>query len=919
MFNWINKLLPGTGKPAASDPLHAVDAPLSAVQRDESTTWQKRGNAFLGDGDLRQAFDCYQRALAIHPGYADACISLAYVLMEESKPQEAEPYLDRALRIDPANADVHYMLGSITSSRNDVAAAIDHWHAALELRPDFDRAWQDLLDALYRNGQAQRAKEILHQAINRQSQRADLHLYLANVHVANEEFDDAIACYGRVLTIRPDHLEAMNGLGLAYQRRNRHNEAIATFRRLLEIQPDSWQAHFNLGNALKAKNAIPEAIAHYHRALSIHREDADVHVNLGNALQADGDLAAAADSYRQALQIKPDDVFARNNLGLVLDKQGKHDDAVALFNQALAIEPNNIGVRINLALAWQAQEKFDTAIDILRRSIDMAPDSPEAHFNLANILKARGKVTEAITHYRKALSIDPELVDAHLNLGSALQSEDKLEEAIASYRRALAIEPDYVLAYNNLGLALGKRKEYEDAIALFEKALDIDPNDPVVHNNLGHVLLEQGKLDAAIRHLRRAIEIKPDQAEAFQNLGNALTRKYESETALVNENNAPSSTATLPQPEQDLREAAIECFRRAVSINPDYAAPHVNLGLAFQGQGRLEEARECYHRALAIDPDFAEAHWNEGLCLLLMGDLEKGWGKYEWRWKNEQLPKPPIEFSQPRWHGHEPLQGKTILLWAEQGLGDTMQFSRYANMVAARGATVFLAGQAALKPLLRKLPGVSRVVTEGEPLPTTDYHCPLLSLPLAFRTTIDTIPVERAYFSSDPAWISAWRDRLGSTDRMRVGVVWSGNAIHANDHNRSIPFARFQRLFSDRAQFFSLQKEVRPIDAPALEACGEITHFGSELKDFADTAGLVANMDLVISVDTSVAHLAASMGKPVWVLLPFAPDWRWILGRDDCPWYPSVRLFRQPSYGDWESTILAVGEELRKMMIAKDD
>jgi tetratricopeptide (TPR) repeat protein len=914
MFNWINKLLTGSGKSVAAEIRNqAGTTPQAAVQRDECEAWQKRGNAFLGDGDLRQAFDCYRRALAIDPGFMDACISLAYVLMEQNNPGEAEPYLERALRIDPANADAHYMLGSIASSRNDLAAAARHWHAAVELRPDFDRAWQDLLDALYRNGQARRAKEILSEAINRHPQRVDLHLYLANLHAAGEEFDNAIACYGNLLALRPDHLEALNSLGLVYQRRNRHDDAITTFRRLLEVEPDSWQAHFNLGNALKAKNAISDSIAHYRRALSIHPEETDIYVNLGNALQIDGNLDTAADSYRQALQIKPDDVAARNNLGLVLGKQGNHDEAVALFEKALAIEPSNIGARINLALARQAQGKFDTAIDILRRSIDMAPESPEAHFNLANVLKARGKVTEAIKHYRKALSIDPELVDAHLNLGSALQTEDKLDEAVACYRRALAIKPNSIHAYNNLGLALGARKEYEEAIALFERALAIDPNDSTVHNNLGHVLLEQDKLEAATRHLRRAIEIKPDQAEAFHNLGNALTRKHELDTALVNENKALSDAATLSLPEQNLQEAAIECFRRAVSINPDYAAPHVNLGLAFQGQGRLEEALECYHRALAIDPDSAEAHWNEGLCLLLMGNFEKGWEKYEWRWKNEQLPKPPVEFSQPLWHGHEPLQGKTIVLWAEQGLGDTMQFSRYASMVAAQGATVFLAGQAALEPLLRQLPGIRRVITEDEPLPSADYHCPLLNLPLAFRTTLDTIPVERAYFSSDPARASAWQDRLGSADRLRVGVVWSGNATHANDHNRSIPFALFQRLFSDSAQFFSLQKEVRPLDAPALEACGKIAHFGSELKSFADTAGLVANMDLVISVDTSVAHLAASMGKPVWILLPFAPDWRWILGRDDSPWYPSVRLFRQPSFGDWESVISTAAEGLRKL------
>jgi tetratricopeptide (TPR) repeat protein len=914
MFNWINKLLTGTGKPVALDiQTQAVSDRQTASQQEECEAWQKRGNAFLSNGDLRQAFDCYRRALAILPGYADACISLAYVLMEENNFPEAGQYLERALRIDPDNADAHYMLGSVASARNDMAAAIRHWHAALEVRPDFDRAWHDLLDAQYRNGQTQSAKDLLRQTIDRHPRHAELYLYLANLHASCKELDDAITCYNKVLTIRPDHLVALNSLGLAYLRQNRHDDAIATFRQLLEIEPGSWQAHFNLGNAFKENGAIADAIAHYHHALTIHPEEVDIRINLGNALQVEGDLDTAADNYRQALQIKPDDVLACNNLGLVLSKQGKHDEAISFFEKALTVEPNNVGVRVNLAHAQQAQGKLDTAIDILRRLITVAPDSPEAHFNLANTLKARGMIIEAIEHYHRTLSIDPNLADAYVNLGSALQTENRLEEAIDSYRRALAIKPDLVLAYNNLGLVLEKRKEFEEAVALLEKALTINPDDPVVHNNLGHVLLEQDKLRSAIFHFRRAIELMPDCAEAFHNLGNALKRKYELDKAPINEKTelSPASEPTVSK--QNTFEEAVECYRKALSIKPDCAATHCNLGLALQGQGRLEEALECYRCALAIDPDFAEAHWNGGLCLLLMGDLEKGWEKYEWRWKNEQLKKPKVEFSQPRWHGHEPLQGKTILLWAEQGLGDTIQFCRYANMAAAQGATVLLAAQAALKPLLTQLPGISRVITEGEPLPNSDYHCPLLSLPLAFRTTVDTIPTDHAYFSSEPAWTSAWQIRLGGADRMRVGVVWSGNAIHANDHNRSIPFALFRQLFSDHAQFISLQKEVRPVDTPALDTCGEITHFGSELQDFADTAGLIANMDLVISVDTSVAHLAASMGKPVWILLPFAPDWRWILGRDDSPWYPSVRLFRQPSFGDWESVISTVAEELRKM------
>jgi tetratricopeptide (TPR) repeat protein len=755
VFNWIDKLLKGTGKSASTTTLNETANEVRvSVQGDDSAAWQKRGNAFLGDSDLRQAIDCYQRALAIDPGYANACISLAYVLMEQNNHEEAVQYLERALCIDPANADVHYMLGSVASSRNDAAAAARHWHAALELRPDFDRAWQDL-------------------------------------------------------------------------------------------------------------------------------------INLGNTLQAGGDLDAAADTYRQALQIKPGDIIASNNLGLILDKQGKHDDAIALLDKTASIAPN----------------------------------AAEVHFNLGNIVKALGNLPQAIERYRKALSIDPNLVDAHLNLGSALQTEDKLDEAIASYRRALAIKPDYVLAYNNLGLALGKRKEYEEAIALFEKALDIDPDDPVVHNNLGHVLLAQDKLDASTRHIRRALEIKPDHAEAFYNLGNALTRKYELETVLVNENKARSNDAKAPLAEQNLPEAAIECFRKAVSIKPDYAAAYCNLGAALQVRGRIDEAIDCYHQALAIDPELATAHWNESLCLLLTGDFNKGWEKYEWRWKNKQLKKPPTEFVQPRWHGKESLQGKTILLWGEQGLGDTIQFCRYATKVAAQGATVLLSAPAALKPLLARMPSISAIITEGETLPDSDYHCSLMSLPFAFDTTIDTIPADVPYLHADPVKCRQWQTQLQQHTGLRVGLVWSGGfrpdqpEIWSTNERRNIPLRKLAPLNLPGIDFFSLQigdygvrqlTELREAswDGPA------IIDYTDAIADFSDTAALIDNLDLVICVDTSTAHLAGAMGKPVWILNRFDTCWRWLLERSDSPWYPSARLFRQPTPGDWDSVIADVADAL---------
>jgi hypothetical protein len=298
------------------------------------------------------------------------------------------------------------------------------------------------------------------------------------------------------------------------------------------------------------------------------------------------------------------------------------------------------------------------------------------------------------------------------------------------------------------------------------------------------------------------------------------------------------------------------------------------------------------------------------LALLLNDDFARGWEEYEWRWEDEHLKRQKPQFKQPLWLGQESLKGKTILLHAEQGLGDTIQFSRYAKLVSHRGAKVVLQVQKGLKSLMQSVAGVNWVVEQGEALPAFDYHTPLMSLPLAFKTSLETIPAESVYLECEAVRVEKWKDRLGDKSKPRVGLVWSGNKDHKNDHNRSIALAMLSRILAEEVEFISLQKEVRERDKSALEQVA-VKHFGEELKDFMDTAGLVANMDLVISVDTSVAHLAGALGKPLWVLLPFSPDWRWLLEREDSPWYPSAKLYRQPKIGDWESVIVKVAAELK--------
>jgi hypothetical protein len=388
---------------------------------------------------------------------------------------------------------------------------------------------------------------------------------------------------------------------------------------------------------------------------------------------------------------------------------------------------------------------------------------------------------------------------------------------------------------------------------------------------------------------RRALALKPGLAGAWNNCALALRDL------------------------DRLAEALASC-ERALAIDPGLADAHSNRGNLLRGLGRPDEALTSFRRALALRPDLPAAHYSHGQCLLLLGDLDSGWQECEWRWKDEQHANKAREFPQPLWLGGDALRGRTILLHAEQGLGDTLQFCRYASRVAALGAKVLLEVQPPLLSLLANLPDIAQLLPRGAALPDFDSHCPLLSLPLAFGTTLDTIPADMPYLRSDPSRVSAWRERLGAPARTRIGLAWSGSPAHGNDRNRSIPLAQMLALLDTGAEFVSLQNEVRPADADVLTSRPDLRHFESALADFADTAALVETMDLIVTVDTSVAHLAGAMGKPVWVLLPFDPDWRWLLARTDSPWYPSATLFRQPRPGDWGSVLASLARRLQALI-----
>jgi Tfp pilus assembly protein PilF len=457
-------------------------------------------------------------------------------------------------------------------------------------------------------------------------------------------------------------------------------------------------------------------------------------------------------------------------------------------------------------------------------------------------------------------------------------------EALGFLSKALRADPGSVDAMSNLALALHAAGRFEEAITHNRNALTLAPRHPEILYNLGNALLELNRIDEALANYDEVLAIDPSHVGARVNRGNALLRF-----------NRPAD--------------AIESYDKALAVMPAHPQILTNRGHALRRLDRPHEALVDFEAALATASEFPEAHFESALARLTLGDFDAGWKAYEWRWKTAAFADKRRRFRAPLWLGDVPVSGKTILLHAEQGLGDTVQFIRYAPLLAARGARVICEVQPELKSLLAQLGGVE-VVAKGDTLPPFDLHCPLLSLPLAFGTWQETIPAPVPYLAAPAARRAHWRDRLPQGGPL-AGFVWSGSHAHKNDFNRSIPLARLAGLF-ERLPFacVGLQREWRDADRDIVPSLANFRDIGAELGDFADTAAVISQLDVVVSVDTSVAHLAGALGKPVVILLPYAADFRWMRERGDTPWYPTAKLLRQPAFGDWDSVIAGLAGEL---------
>jgi len=626
------------------------------------------------------------------------------------------------------------------------------------------------------------------------------------------------------------------------------------------------------------------------RAVALDPRNAEARYNLGNVQKQQGNLAGAAASYREALAEAPDLLPAHVNLGVVLSEMGDHAAALEEYRAALAMDPTSPVLLKQVGELCVRTGDTAGALEAFERALAGDPADAALLRRVAGMKQTAGNVDDAVALLKNAVEARPDDADAWAELGTALVLKGDPDGALVALDRALRIRPDFPGVLNNMGMVMKEKGRSEIAEKCFTLAIRSDPSYAVAHNNLGTVLLDSGRFQEAEAHFQEAVGLKEDYLLAWNNLGNALAG-------------------------QGKFHEAKQIYRLVIAQDPAIPEVHFNLASALAYENRFAESIRGYDEAIRLRPEYSEARLNRALILLQRGELEEGWKEYEWRFQvrdPRRLYVPPAPDT-PRWDGGDP-RGRKLLVRAEQGYGDSFQFARYLPLLAERGATVLFECPKEVIALFRGFPGVETLAEFGTPLPACDAYVQLLSLPHILGTrAVGDIPWSGPYLHADPAIVERL-DPFFDGGSCNVGIVWGGNPLHKNDHNRSCRLAEFLPLFDvPGVRVYSLQKGKPAAELSSLPPGCALSDLQGELADFSVTAAAIAHLDLLIAVDTSVAHLAGAMGKPVWLLLPYRSDWRWLTDRGDSPWYPSMRLFRQKSHGDWAGVVNEVALSLRAL------
>jgi tetratricopeptide (TPR) repeat protein len=599
-----------------------------------------------------------------------------------------------------------------------------------------------------------------------------------------------------------------------------------------------------------------------------------------------GQFAAAQKLYHRVLEISPEHPDALHLLGYATFQSGDAAGGLILIRKAISLNESRADYHCNLGVVLAAMNRHHEAIRSFQTALAIRPNLAEASYNLGMSLQAEKQPDEAVVAYRDALTNRPNWADAQNNLGNALVDLEKYTEAVAAFHQATSLNPQSPEAWFNLGNVLNKLEQSDESIQASRQAISLRPIYPEAHNNLGTALHAAKWTDRAIDEFQLAIRQKPDFADAYLNLCSAFTAA------------------------QRYSEAAAAA-RKAIELNPAIDKAHSTLGSALQALGQTDEAIAAFRESIRRNPKLAESHYNLSMLLLRRGDYAEAWPHYEWRWQIKDFNMEPRQLALPEWNG-EDLRGRRIFLHIEQGFGDLIQFVRYVPMVANRGGKVLLECHRELARLISSVPGIETLLPPDSPEPNADLRCPLMSLPRIFGTTIETIPKTVPYLWFSPQMAEEWHKRLGADKQFRVGLIWNGRP--RPQPLRSVPIAQLAPLARvPGVKFVSLQFGDAAAQARNAPDGMEIADFHEEIRDFADTAALMANLDLIITIDTAAAHLAGALARPTWLMLCHLPDWRWMQSGRECPWYPTMRLFRQPAPGDWATPIDEIASELRRM------
>ncbi len=741
------------------------------------------------------------------------------------------------------------------------------------------------------------------------------------------DLQTAAAAYQAILAADPLNADALHLLGVIHQQRGEFAASVDLIRRALAIKRDAAFAS-NLANAYLAQRRFAEAVEACRLALSLNAAFGMAHANLGVALHGLERRAEAADALRIAIAVDPARPEPQASLGVVLLEMGRRDEAIAVLRGLLAVHPTYAAAHYNLANALaepETPEALALALPHYDRAVSLNPNYAEAHANRGGVLRRLGRWDEAEAAYGAALALDPRSALTHYNLGLLLGEMGRPAEALAAHDRALALAPDMAAAHSHRGNVLTALERDEEAMASHGRALALAPEDSQPRHNLGLSLAHQARFAEAAAAQSQAIAARPDYAEAHASLAACLVEMGQPGAALYSARKALALEPDLGMAHSALGQALLEsgdlaaaevALNRAVALRPSLAQGHLNLGVLHFRRGELDAAEACYEAALALRPDTWEARYNRGVARLRRGDYAAGWADFEQRLRAPDRRRREAHYQPPLWMG-EDLAGRSILLHGEQGLGDMLQCLRFVPEVAALGARVIVEAPATLRRLVEAMPGVSRFVDMGEPAPEVDYRLPLFSLPHRLGVTLERLPGPIPYLRAPADLVESWRERLEARapSSPRVGIVWSGNVTSKVDRGRSTPLAAFAPLAKVvGAPLISLQKLYGLDELNTLPAGMQVITLGEtyDAGDMADTAAVIAGLDLLVCCDTGVAHLAGAVGAPTWLALSAVSDWRWLVERTDSPWYPSLRLFRQPAPGDWAGVFGAMAEVWRQ-------